>query len=227
MPTYLTPGVYVEEVPSANKPIEGVGTSVAAFVGLAPGGPINTPMRISNWTQFAKIYSDPSNPDNGPFMEGGYLAHAVYGFFNNGGNLCWIVRVGSEDAASTPAQAALPAATDSSVETFRAKALEGVNGQVKVEISEEPGKPGGDGGDEKTYKVTVSSGGNEGGVRRPLPEEGPREPRHQGQRRVEADQDRGHGRLPARGAARPGGRHLHPVGPGQLGRRRQARRLRG
>ena len=43
MPTYLTPGVYVEEVPSANKPIEGVSTSIAAFVGLAPGGPVNTP----------------------------------------------------------------------------------------------------------------------------------------------------------------------------------------
>ena len=37
--SYLTPGVYVEEVPSANKPIEGVGTSIAAFVGLAPGRP--------------------------------------------------------------------------------------------------------------------------------------------------------------------------------------------
>lgn len=36
---YLTPGVYVEEVPSANKPIEGVGPSVAAFVGLFPFSP--------------------------------------------------------------------------------------------------------------------------------------------------------------------------------------------
>src|ERR1700760_396202 len=70
MPTYLTPGVYVEEIPSANKPIEGVGTAVAAFVGLAPGGPVNKPMRISNWTQFARLYSDPANPDNGPFMDG-------------------------------------------------------------------------------------------------------------------------------------------------------------
>ncbi len=34
--TYLTPGVYIEEVPSGSKPIEGVGTSVAAFVGLTP-----------------------------------------------------------------------------------------------------------------------------------------------------------------------------------------------
>ena len=109
MPTYLTPGVYVEEVPSANKPIEGVGTAVAAFVGLwRRAGPINTPMRISNWTQFAKIYSDPQNPENGPFMEGAYLAHAVYGYFQNGGSLCWVVRVGSRARGRRRAQAALP-----------------------------------------------------------------------------------------------------------------------
>src|SRR5580765_8445347 len=101
MPTYLTPGVYVEEVPSANKPIEGVSTSIAAFVGLAPGGPVNTPMRISNWTQFSKIFGDPNEPDNGPFMEGAYLAHSVYGFFMNGGSLCW-----SSASATTPAATA-------------------------------------------------------------------------------------------------------------------------
>ena len=122
MPTYLTPGVYVEEVPSASKPIEGVGTSIAAFVGLAPGGPVNTPMRISNWSQFAKIYGDPEQPDNGPFMEGAYLAHSVYGFFMNGGALCWIVRVG-DDAGGARPRAALPAATEKSVEAFRAEAL--------------------------------------------------------------------------------------------------------
>src|SRR6266566_9238405 len=124
MPNYLTPGVYVEEIPSANKPIEGVGTACAAFVGLAPGGPVNTPMRISNWTQFTKIYGDPNEPDNGPFMEGAYLAHSVYGYFQNGGSLCWIVRVGKEDGAQAP-RAALPAAADKSVEALRAVALKG------------------------------------------------------------------------------------------------------
>jgi hypothetical protein len=69
MPTYLTPGVYVEEVSSGSKPIEGVATSVAAFVGLLPGGPINKPMRISNWTQFANIYTDPAQPENGLLPE--------------------------------------------------------------------------------------------------------------------------------------------------------------
>jgi phage tail sheath protein FI len=168
MPTYLTPGVYVEEVPSTSKPIEGVSTSVAAFVGLAPGGPVNTPMRISNWTQFAKIYGDPVEPENGPFMEGAYLAHSVYGFFQNGGNLCWIVRVGKSDASGAAApQAALPAAADSGVETLRVHAKPDVNGQVKFEITENAIiKNEGDGegdkpatGREPTYKITITAPG--------------------------------------------------------------------
>src|SRR4051812_10222866 len=148
---YLTPGVYVEEVPSSNKPIEGVGTSVAAFVGLAPGGPINRPMRISNWTQFVNIYGDRQNPENGPFMDGAYLAHSVYGFFQNGGGLCWIVRVGSDDGATR--MAALPAAGDGNAETFRAIATgEGMD-DIGIELAPEAVAPskdsGADGGDKK------------------------------------------------------------------------------
>ena len=155
MPTYLTPGVYVEEVPSASKPIEGVGTSIAAFVGLAPGGPVNTPMRISNWSQFAKIYGDPEQPDNGPFMEGAYLAHSVYGFFMNGGALCWIVRVGDDTGGARP-RAALPAATEKSVEAYRAEALAAAEGEVKVELTQEPSASDKDG--DATYKLVVTSG---------------------------------------------------------------------
>jgi phage tail sheath protein FI len=157
MPTYLTPGVYVEEIPSQSKPIEGVGTSTAAFVGLAPGGPINVPMRISNWSQFARIYGDPANPDNGPFMEGAYLAHTVYGYFANGGSLCWIVRIGKESGAPR-AQAALPAAADTSVEMIRALAKSRADGgDVSIEVSEET--PGGADKAEATYKLVVTAGG--------------------------------------------------------------------
>jgi uncharacterized protein len=156
MPTYLTPGVYVEEVPSASKPIEGVSTSVAAFVGLAPGGPVNTPMRISNWTQFAKIFGDPNEPDNGPFMDGAYLAHSVYGFFQNGGSLCWVVRVGSEENGSAAARAALPAASDKTVEAFRAVSLAGTPEPVTVEVIEEPESAAKDG--DATYKLVVTAG---------------------------------------------------------------------
>ena len=163
MPTYLTPGVYVEEVPSASKPIEGVGTAVAAFVGVAPGGPVDAPMRISNWTQFAKIFGDRQNPDNGPFMEGSYLAHSVYGFFQNGGTLCWVIRVGGEDGGTQAPRAALPAATDKSIEALRVVALEGVSDPVTIEISQDPstGEPS-DEGESKdsdvTYTLIVTAG---------------------------------------------------------------------
>jgi phage tail sheath protein FI len=171
MPTYLTPGVYVEEIPAQSKPIEGVGTSIAAFVGLAPGGPVNTPMRISNWTQFARTFSDPANPDAGPFMSGAYLAHSVYGFFQNGGGLCWVVRVGGNggDSGPPPAHAALPAASNPSIEAYRATALPGVDGDISVELQQEaaPEPPGGegegDGGEspkeaEPTYRLIVTAG---------------------------------------------------------------------
>jgi uncharacterized protein len=158
MPNYLTPGVYVEEIPAQSKPIEGVGTAVAAFVGLAPGGPANTPMRIANWTQFARLYGDPVEPENGPFMPGGYLAHAVYGYFQNGGGVCWVVRVGTGDGeGAQAAQAALPSASDAALEAFRVLALPGVAGPVSVELVEEP-KAEAD-GEPPTYKLTVSAGG--------------------------------------------------------------------
>ena len=75
MPNYLSPGVYVEEVQAASRPIEGVGTAVAAFVGLAQKGPANTPVMVTNWTQFVASFGD--------FMEGSYLAHSLVGASNS------------------------------------------------------------------------------------------------------------------------------------------------
>src|SRR5215469_13663746 len=86
MPSYLSPGVYVEEVASGSRPIEGVGTAVGAFVGLAPEGPLNEPTLVTNWSQYVAAFGD--------FTDGYYLAHSVYGFFNNGGSAAYVVRVG-------------------------------------------------------------------------------------------------------------------------------------
>src|SRR6476661_8080469 len=88
MPTYLSPGVYVEEVSSGSKPIEGVGTAVAAFVGFAERGPVNQPTLVTNWTQFMTNF--------GAFMPGSYLAHGVYAYFLNGGGAAYVVRVGAD-----------------------------------------------------------------------------------------------------------------------------------
>ena len=176
MPSYLTPGVYVEEIPAQSKPIEGVGTSIAAFVGLAPGGPVNRPMRISNWTQFARIYGDPAEPENGPFMAGAYLAHSVYGFFQNGGGLCWIVRVGAADG--DPPGAGSPAGGDR--QRRGGAAGDGAQGRRRMATSsrDHRGAAASDGDDEglptaATYRIVVTAGTGARGVRRPVAEEGP------------------------------------------------------
>ena len=63
MPNYLSPGVYVEEVSSGSRPIEGVGTAVAGFVGFAEKGPVSQPTLVTNWTQFTKVFGrDYGNP---------------------------------------------------------------------------------------------------------------------------------------------------------------------
>ena len=154
MPTYLSPGVYVEEVDAGSRPIEGVGTAVAAFVGLAAQGPFNSPTLVTNWAQFTQVF--------GEFVEGSYLAHAVYGYFQNGGGVCWIVRVGVDEKGPTQRQAALPAASDKSLEAFRAVARDGVDGDVQVElVAEKPAAKaadGEDGADDATFTLIVTAG---------------------------------------------------------------------
>lgn len=120
MGTYLSPGVYVEEVPSGSAPIAGAGTSTAAFIGVFDDS-IQIPSPNPNFDPTANVTEVKNNPavktafsaaDAGEvklctnFSEfkrsfGDFstdpgqlkLAHAVYGFFNNGGTRCYVSRV--------------------------------------------------------------------------------------------------------------------------------------
>ena len=94
MPTYLAPGLYVEEIDDGARPLEGVGTAVAAFVGLAEDGPFNQPTLVSSWTGFSTVF--------GGFVPGSYLAQSVYGYFLNGGGNCYVVRIGQDGGGGTP-----------------------------------------------------------------------------------------------------------------------------
>src|SRR5579884_4052253 len=98
--SYQTPGVYVEETPPGSRPIEGVGTSVAAFIGFAEIGPRNKPTLVTNWSQFVEKF--------GSFHEGYYLAYSVYGYFQNGGGTAFIVNL----APSLAPQTIVPTASD-------------------------------------------------------------------------------------------------------------------
>jgi uncharacterized protein len=95
------PGVTVEWV-SADVPVPAaVRTDVAGFVGLAPRGPAHQAVRISSWSQFQAVF--------GGYDPRAWLAFAVNGFFANGGDACWVVRVVDPDTAKA-ATAGLPAA---------------------------------------------------------------------------------------------------------------------
>lgn len=152
MPQYQSPGVYVEEVASGSRPIEGVGTSVAAFVGLAPSGPLNEPTLVTNWTQYVAAF--------GEFTDGYYLAHSVYGFFNNGGTAAYVVRVGGSTggvgAGDAPAASAeLPTGEPVRLGGFTVAAIAaGTRGEISVEVADADGdNPG------ERFKLVVKDGG--------------------------------------------------------------------
>ena len=93
MPEYLYPGVYVEEIDTGNKPIEGVSTSTVGFLGIAERGPTK-PTLITSFGDYTRAF--------GRYVKDGevdrYLAYAVEGFFQNGGKRCFVQRVAGSSA---------------------------------------------------------------------------------------------------------------------------------
>ncbi|MEH2364978.1 phage tail sheath family protein [Nostoc sp.] len=95
---YFAPGVYIEEVDRGSRPIEGVSTAVAGFVGFTEdvrgGAELYKPMLVTTWTQylnyFARLNSDGFTDFNA------YLPFSVYGYFMNGGGRCWVTSIGTQ-----------------------------------------------------------------------------------------------------------------------------------
>ena len=96
MPEYLAPGVYVEEIPTGNKPIEGVSTSTTGLVGATERGPVNVPQLVTSFGEYQRMFGGRLPIDE--FIDGSghehcYLPHAVEGFFLNGGKRAYVTRV--------------------------------------------------------------------------------------------------------------------------------------
>ena len=107
--TYTYPGVYVEDVQPPFRPIAGVSTSTAGFIGIsadfsgnnkmpenpnAKGRPdafyqqyaALTPKLLTSWNDFQQYFGLVC-------AENKLLALAVYGFFENGGARCYVARI--------------------------------------------------------------------------------------------------------------------------------------
>lgn len=104
-PTY--PGIYIEEIPSGVRTITGVATSITAFIGSAPRGPVDEPTTINSFADYERIFGGLSLDST--------MSYAVRGFYLNGGSQAVIVRLarfpGSGPDASQAATITLSALT--------------------------------------------------------------------------------------------------------------------
>ena len=146
MPSYLSPGVYMEEVDKGTKPIEAVGTAVAAFIGYTERAAdpktgksvVGKPTLVTNWSQYTQTF--------GGFVDGAYTPDSVYGYFNNGGSICYIVSVKTIGASADP-DASEPAVTvinsdgEKGTKLLQFKAREGGPEVVALAEDREPRQP--------------------------------------------------------------------------------------
>jgi len=162
--TYASPGVYVQEItPTAIQPIQAVGTSLPAFIGITKEASLkkvnprtgdrksiravlNEPVLVDTWTRFVEIF--------GGFSEGAYLPDSVYHYFSNGGGPCYVVSLQATeeaDAAGETASTKIPGKSRDSF-TVTAKSVgEGGNSLTIVIANEldDKGKASG------AFSVTV------------------------------------------------------------------------
>jgi|GEM_PF-2240830 len=96
-------GTSIGALPLAERRIEALECSVAGFVGLTPAGPLDRALRVDSFETFAARFGDPESAPPGPFLPGAKLAHAVRGFFRNGGRACWVARAEGTPGACTVA----------------------------------------------------------------------------------------------------------------------------
>ena len=128
MPEYREPGVYVEEVPTGPRSIEGVSTSTAGFVGETERGPTG-PRLVTSWVDYNRWF--------GGFLDvptlnraNWYLPYAVRGFFENGGQRLYVARVIGD--AATPASVVLAGASGPTTVVANGKGTWGNNVVVVV-----------------------------------------------------------------------------------------------
>lgn len=89
MPTYTTPGLYVETVDPEPEPVLPARVDIAGFAGVTARGPLHTPVRITSEAQFRARFGGP--------IRNGLLAYAVKAFLDNGGQVCHVVRVAAPE----------------------------------------------------------------------------------------------------------------------------------
>jgi hypothetical protein len=160
VPSYLSPGVYIEEVPSGSASLSAGATAVAAFVGFTEKAPQDDPndpdglkpRLVTNWTQFESLY--------GGFIPNAMLPHAVYGYFNNGGSMAYIVRVPNTEPAPEPSVRELSATDRALGEPIEVTSKE-PDGQKRLAVAIETGPETDDEDAPESFNLVVLDQGDE------------------------------------------------------------------
>ncbi|MBV9883779.1 MAG: phage tail sheath family protein [Sphingomonadaceae bacterium] len=85
MAEYLAPGVFIEEIERGPRPIEGVATSTAAFLGETERGPVR-PRLVTSVNDYLRQFG-------GAFGDDKFMPYALTGFFDNGGRRAYVCRL--------------------------------------------------------------------------------------------------------------------------------------
>jgi hypothetical protein len=143
---YFAPGVYVEEVDRGSRPIEGVSTNIAGFIGFTEDvrgdAELFKPMLVTSWNEYLEYFAKQGSDGFTDFNA--YLPFAVYGWFLNGGGRCWVVSIGTKlplkagEQAPPAEEAALQLRTAGNRPSLRLalKPAAQENGRVNVTVSE-------------------------------------------------------------------------------------------
>lgn len=95
MAEILSPGVFIEEVPSQAQVVQPVSTSTMGIVGGAERGPTDTATLVTSYEQYTRIFGDLIRDSRMPLSMAAYYA--------NGGRRSYVVRVAPADAVSATA----------------------------------------------------------------------------------------------------------------------------
>jgi phage tail sheath protein FI len=92
---FQRPGVYVQETLNPVQSVVGPNSdSYGAFIGANDRGPVNTPTLVTSWSQYVTLFGQWNTTASND------LPLAIYMFFANGGNACYVVRVIGASSAS-------------------------------------------------------------------------------------------------------------------------------
>jgi hypothetical protein len=143
---YFAPGVYVEEIERGSRPIDGVQTNIAGFIGFTEdvrgGAEQFKPMLVTSWSQYLQYFAKQGSDGFTDFNA--YLPFAVNGWFLNGGGRCWVTSIGTQLPGTEPPPPEeiglkIKSSGNRPSLMFSMKPEEGENGRVDVAIL--PGEP--------------------------------------------------------------------------------------